>query len=169
MDEISPFIIRSQCLLRLGRATEALEDANTAMDMDRCSQMLRVKEPQKITSRTNPRALTAKGEALYAVGQFEIALVHFERGVKLRQSQNIKDGLKKCREAILLTLGKSAKFDERIVKKVVDEPLNEKNSKKTPRRSKSRSMKDVVKRIHDENRKDKKLLGISCIVRLETS
>ena len=34
--EISPFIIRSQCLLRLGRNSEALKDAETAMEMERC-------------------------------------------------------------------------------------------------------------------------------------
>ena len=33
--EISPFIIRSQCFLRLGRTSEALKDAETAMDMER--------------------------------------------------------------------------------------------------------------------------------------
>ena len=33
--EISPFIIRSQCFLRLGRNSEALKDAETAMDMER--------------------------------------------------------------------------------------------------------------------------------------
>ena len=34
--EISPFIIRSQCFLRLGRNSEALKDAETAMEMERC-------------------------------------------------------------------------------------------------------------------------------------
>ena len=58
--------------------------------------------------RGNPRALIAKGEALYAIGNFEIALVNFERAGKLRQSQDITEGLKKCREAILLTLGKQS-------------------------------------------------------------
>ena len=58
--------------------------------------------------RSNPKALIAKGEALYAIGNFEIALVNFERAGKLRQSQDIMEGLKKCREAILLTLGKQS-------------------------------------------------------------
>ena len=35
LDDISPFIIRSQCYLRLGRTEEALEDAEKAMEMDR--------------------------------------------------------------------------------------------------------------------------------------
>ena len=33
--EISPFIIRSQCFLRLGRTMDALKDAETAMEMER--------------------------------------------------------------------------------------------------------------------------------------
>ena len=33
--EISPFIIRSQCFLRLGRTSDALEDAETALGMER--------------------------------------------------------------------------------------------------------------------------------------
>ena len=33
--EISSFIIRSQCFLRLGRNSEALKDAETAMEMER--------------------------------------------------------------------------------------------------------------------------------------
>lgn len=35
LEDISPFIIRSQCYLRMGRTSEALEDADKAMDMDR--------------------------------------------------------------------------------------------------------------------------------------
>ena len=35
LDDISPFIIRSQCYLRLARTEEALEDALKAMEMDR--------------------------------------------------------------------------------------------------------------------------------------
>ena len=33
--EISSFIIRSQCFLRLGRTSDALKDAETAMEMER--------------------------------------------------------------------------------------------------------------------------------------
>ena len=33
--EISSFIIRSQCFLRLGRTMDALKDAETAMEMER--------------------------------------------------------------------------------------------------------------------------------------
>ena len=113
--------------------------------------------------RSNPRALIAKGEALYATGNFEAALVNFERGGKLRQCQGIKDGTKKCREAILLTLGKSAKFDPSIVRKVIagsSKDIIEKSMKKIQQKKRtSKSMVDVVKKISNEKRKDKKLLG----------
>ena len=35
ISEISSFIIRSQVFLRLGRTTDALKDAETAMEMER--------------------------------------------------------------------------------------------------------------------------------------
>ena len=105
--EISPFIIRSQVFLRLGRTSDALKDAETAMTMERW--VLGVTSLyEHYNYRGNPRALIAKGEALYATGNFEIALVYFERAGKLRQCQEIKEGTKKCREAILLTLGKQS-------------------------------------------------------------
>ena len=118
---------------------------------------------QLYNHRSNPRALIAKGEALYATGDFETALVNFERGGKLRQCQGVKDGTKKCREAILLTLGKSAKFDQRIVKKVItgtSKDIIEKGMKKNQQKKRtSKSIVEVVKKISNEKRKDKKLLG----------
>ena len=82
----------------------------------------------------------------------------------MRQSQDIKDGMKKCKEAILLTLGKYAKFDEKIVRKVLAEPIKEreKTKKKSSRgKSKSKSMAEVVREMNREKRKDKNLLGMS--------
>ena len=83
----------------------------------------------------------------------------------MRQSQDIKDGMKKCKEAILLTLGKYAKFDEKIVRKVLAEPIKErekKEKKKSSRgKSKSKSMAEVVREMNREKRKDKNLLGMS--------
>ena len=35
VSEISSFIIRSQCFLRLGRTSDALKDAETALGMER--------------------------------------------------------------------------------------------------------------------------------------
>ena len=34
-EEIYPFIIRSQCFIKLGRTGDALQDADTALEMDR--------------------------------------------------------------------------------------------------------------------------------------
>ena len=39
---------------------------------------------------TNPKALLAKGEALYTEGEFEMALVQFERGLKFRNDISLK-------------------------------------------------------------------------------
>ena len=74
----------------------------------------------------------AKGEALYIEGQFELALVQFERGLKIKRDQALKNGIIKCREAILFTLGKSKKIDEHIVKLITnDENLAQRINKKS--------------------------------------
>ena len=105
--------------------------------------------------------MIAKAEALYAIGNFEIALVYFERAGKLRQCQEIKEGTKKCREAILLTLGKqSDQFDEKTVQKVISETSNGTKKKKTARsKTKTTSMADVVQEVSKVTRKNKKILG----------
>ena len=58
-----------------------------------------------------------------------MALVQFERGLKIKRDQALKDGIIKCREAILFTLGKSKKIDEHIVKLITqDENLEHSSS-----------------------------------------
>ena len=51
------------------------------------------------------KARIAKAEALYSMGNFEKALVEFERAWRLRQDPEIKTGLVKCRDVILNTVG----------------------------------------------------------------
>lgn len=91
----------------------------------------------------------AKGEALYIEGQFELALVQFERGLKIKRDQALKDGIIKCREAILFTLGKSKKIDEHIVKLITkDGKLTQRiNKKSLPRITKQTKLKATTVRV----------------------
>ena len=61
-------------MVKLGRPSQAIEDAEVALK----------------ANRYNPKALLVKGEALYIDGEFEMALVQFERGWKLRHDIALK-------------------------------------------------------------------------------
>ena len=76
-----------QC--RLDQYEEAIADADTALKQN----------------RNNTKAISVKAEALFGSGQFEKALVYFEMGYKIRKDAKIFQGISKCRQAILSTLG----------------------------------------------------------------
>ena len=97
---ISKIVCVSEPCSRLERAAEAISDANTALEINKHST----------------KAIVAKGEALYSIGEFEKALVQFERGWRFRQDPAIKSGMVKCRDAIIITVGTTAKqYDEKMV------------------------------------------------------
>ena len=90
-----------------------------------------------------------------------MALVQFERGLKIRKDQALKDGVIKCREAILFTLGKSKKIDEHIVKLITkDEKLaqrvNNFTRKSLPKMAKETKLKATTVRVM-KDRSNKKL------------
>ena len=50
----------------------------------------------------NPRAILTKAEAYFSMGEFEFALVFFQRGISIRKDMSaFKDGITKCKSAIL--------------------------------------------------------------------
>lgn len=61
-------VARSRCFLQLGEPGKALQDAETALVLD----------------KNNIRAIYQKAEALYYLGQFEHSLMFFHRGLRLR-------------------------------------------------------------------------------------
>ena len=66
------------------------------------------------------KAMLVKAEALYTLGQFEKALIQFERGWRVRQDHEINAGIFKCRDVILNTVGPNAKeCDKEVVEKVL--------------------------------------------------
>ena len=133
----------SSLFSRLERAAEAISDANRALEINKHST----------------KAIVAKGEALYSIGEFEKALVQFERGWRFRQDPSIKSGMIKCRDAIITTVGTSAKdYDEKLVEMVIQQmkegklDLTDETDPKVVRQQKRKAA--VEKKISD-----KKLLG----------
>ena len=128
---------------RLERAAEAISDADRALEINKHST----------------KAIVAKGEALYSIGEFEKALVQFERGWRFRQDPSIKSGMIKCRDAIIITVGNSATdYDEKLVEMVIQQmkegklDLNDETDPKVARQQKRKAAAE--KKISD-----KKLLG----------
>jgi tetratricopeptide (TPR) repeat protein len=83
-------VARSRCYIQVGSAKEALADANQSLKED----------PQY------HRGIYLKAEALYAQGDFEMALLYFHRGNKLRpELSEFRVGILKSREAIHNSIG----------------------------------------------------------------
>lgn len=86
-------VARSKCYLKLGDPENALKDAETSLKNE--------KEFFK--------GLYQKAEALYAMGDFEFALVFYHRGNRLRpELQEFRLGIQKSQEAIDNSVGSPA-------------------------------------------------------------
>ena len=80
----------------------------------------------------NTKAIIARGEALYSMGEFEKGLVQFERGWRSRQDPKMKIGLQKCKDAVSNAVGPNGKeFDIDLVQRVMESLEIEKNGGKT--------------------------------------
>ncbi|KAJ3124217.1 Tetratricopeptide repeat protein 25 [Physocladia obscura] len=83
-------VARSKCNLQLGDSESALQDANDSLKQD----------PLFF------KGVFYKAEALYAKGDFEMALVFFHRGNKMRpELDEFRLGIQKAREAIDNSIG----------------------------------------------------------------
>ncbi|KAK2586634.1 hypothetical protein KPH14_011681 [Odynerus spinipes] len=91
--ELSPndanaLIARSKCYLLLGNPQNALQDAETALQC-------------KLKDSVNARAVYYKAEALYYLGDFEMSLVYYYRGMRIRpEFEQFRLGVQKARDAI---------------------------------------------------------------------
>ncbi|KAI3378335.1 hypothetical protein SNEBB_011084 [Seison nebaliae] len=78
-------VARSSCYLKLGKNYLALQDAESALEED----------------ETFAKGLYQKAEALYSMGEFELALVYYYRGKKYRPDiREFQLGINKSQEAI---------------------------------------------------------------------
>eukprot|EP00842_Homolaphlyctis_polyrhiza_P005083 jgi/Hompol1/5576/HPOL_000428-RA len=83
-------VARSKCYLQLGDSHAALLDADSALKED----------------RDFFKGVFQKAEALYSKGDFEMALVYYHRGNKLRpELDEFRLGIQKAREAIDNSIG----------------------------------------------------------------
>ncbi|XP_044017237.1 outer dynein arm-docking complex subunit 4 isoform X1 [Aphidius gifuensis] len=96
--ELSPndktaLLSRSKCYLLLGEPQKALEDAESVLT-------------EKVKDPNNPKAIYYKAEALYHLGDFELSLVYYHRGIKIRpEFDQFRLGIQKAKEAIQNILG----------------------------------------------------------------
>ncbi|KAI9324130.1 hypothetical protein BDR26DRAFT_848993 [Obelidium mucronatum] len=88
-------VSRSKCYIHVGSPALALEDANTSLKVD---------DPLFF------KGIFQKAEALYAMGDFELALMFYHRGNRLRpELDEFRIGIQKSREAIENSIGKNDK------------------------------------------------------------
>lgn len=79
-------IDRADCYIQVGKPELALEDVNKVLQ----------DQPK------NPRAILTKAEAYFSMGEFEFALVFFQRGLSIRKDMSgFRDGVTKSKHAIL--------------------------------------------------------------------
>ncbi|XP_030076979.1 outer dynein arm-docking complex subunit 4 [Microcaecilia unicolor] len=83
-------VARSKCYLKLGKLQLALQDAESSLKLD----------------KEFFRGLYQKAETLYAMGDFEFALVYYHRGYRQRpELQEFRLGIQKAQEAIDNSVG----------------------------------------------------------------
>lgn len=79
-------IDRANCYIQVGQPEDALKDIDNVLK----------------NTPNNPRAILTKAEAYFSMGEFEFALVFFQRGISIRKDMSaFKDGITKCKSAIL--------------------------------------------------------------------
>lgn len=155
-------VARSKCYLLLGDPASGLQDAETALQTD----------------KNNIRAIYQKAEALYFLGQFELSLMYFHRGLRLRPELNsFRLGVQKTQEAIEKTIGGFGDNRKQAIAARKSSTLN--SAKKSPPASASASVtatdsvrsrpKTAAKltttaaKVSIEKREARKLLGELCV------
>ena len=97
-----PYIARSKCSLRLGLVEEAVEDACEAL----------------ANNKHSIPAMKAKADAMYQFGEFEQALVQYERGLRICSESDLvhfQRGKTICLDT-LLTAFEGYKFEHDLVR-----------------------------------------------------
>ena len=85
-EDQSILIDRANCYIEVGQPEDALRDIDVVLR----------------DNQNNPRAILSKAEAYFSMGEFEFALVFFQRGLSVRKDMSgFKDGVTKCKSAIL--------------------------------------------------------------------
>ncbi|XP_056643713.1 outer dynein arm-docking complex subunit 4 [Diorhabda sublineata] len=94
-NEKNALVARSKCYILLGQPKNALEDAELALKID----------------KNFIKAIYQKAEALYYLGDFELSLVFYHRGLHVRPDhEGFKLGVQKAQNAIENAIGSFATF-----------------------------------------------------------
>jgi tetratricopeptide (TPR) repeat protein len=80
----SLYLCRARCYFMISLVNEAYKDAESALSLD----------PSSI------KAILCKADILFAMGDFETALVWYYRGFQRQESFEFKAGISRCKEAI---------------------------------------------------------------------
>ncbi|XP_063694267.1 outer dynein arm-docking complex subunit 4-like [Bolinopsis microptera] len=154
-DDKNCLVARSKCHLKLGDADSALKDAESCL-----------KDTNDFT-----KGLFQKAEALYAMGDFEFALVHYHRGNKLRPELNeFRLGIQKAREAIDNSIGNpntvklTSKGDLSYFYKYLDEKAGKKG--KPAARKKPQPRAPFSSKVNNEKENTKSLAGDKTVKQL---
>lgn len=118
------------------------------------------------SDKNNIRAIYQKAEALYYLGQFELSLMFFHRGLRLRPELNsFRLGVQKTQEAIEKTIGgfenqkSSSKLPIKTPSRKPSNAMNKSKSRSTP----SLNMRPKTTINCVEKREARKLLGELCV------
>ncbi|XP_031844039.1 outer dynein arm-docking complex subunit 4 isoform X1 [Nomia melanderi] len=89
-------IARSKCYLLLGEPKKALQDAENALQY-------------KMKNANMAKAIYCKAEALYHLGDYEMSLVYYYRGMRIRPEYGqFRLGVQKAKDAIKNVLHKDS-------------------------------------------------------------
>lgn len=166
---------RAACYLKLGKNSLALADAEESL-----------KEDKKFT-----KGLYEKAEALYAMGEFELALVFYHRGKKLRGDvKEFQLGINKAQEAIDNCVGDPHsvklevkgdlsyfnKVDEKLKKKNFKiaslkygkQPSVQKREKRTSKPGTQKTVKQLLGELYADKVYLEKLLNDDNVTRVNT-
>lgn len=111
-DVIHCLLQRSNCRMQMGDPKSALEDAEEALqetliEMTGVNYLNPGQQYDHALPMDYPKALLARADSLYALGDFELALVDYHCGSRMRpESQKFKHGVQKAIEAIQQAIGK---------------------------------------------------------------
>ncbi|KAH0563669.1 hypothetical protein KQX54_004268 [Cotesia glomerata] len=144
--ELSPsdknaLLARSKCYLLLGEPQKALSDAEAALN-------------EKMNDSNNARAIFYKAESLYHLGDFELSLVFYYRGMRIRpEFDQFRLGVQKAKEAIQNILDHCApiKIDSQMERRGFKKPKFYNLLTKTAEKDKKIQQANGEKTIQHQN------------------
>ncbi len=107
-DRLNGLVARSACYLKLGKNDLSLQDAEESLKSNKefTKVFLFFISCFDFHCSILPKGLYQKAEALYAMGEFELALMFYHRGKKLRSDlREFQLGINKAQEAIDNSVG----------------------------------------------------------------